>query len=88
MRLWARKSRGVRAQGFSNDSAQPITSAHEAVERAANEVELKAFDSVSVAYDSQAEVWDVMFYLRGIVGGGVNVILGADGVTRLTVAGE
>ena len=84
--LW-KDDPGTRLTGFVNTTEQKITTAAEAVARASAECRLP-YDTVSVYYDRESQMWMVLFYKEYTVGGGLSVYLDSNGITHMTVAGE
>lgn len=78
---------GVLRDGFQNTSPLAVSSAEEAVQRAAAECTI-SYDSVTCRYDSEADMWDVSFFTAGVLGGCQDVYLNGSGVTCLIVYGE
>ena len=57
------------------------------LELAKNECTVE-YDAYDIAFDEENEVWRVVFYKSGTVGGDQTVYIGADGKTKLIVYGE
>lgn len=78
---------GVKRSNFHNTKKFQINNQSQAIELAKNEVTV-GFDNVSVAFDEEAEMWKVHFYIEGNFGGDQTVYLDKDGITQLCVCGE
>ena len=77
----------VLRDGFQNTSPLAIGSAKEAAQRATAECTI-SYDSVTCSYDSEADIWNVIFFTSGGVGGCQDVYLNSSGITYLIVYGE
>lgn len=78
---------GVKTNDFQNTENIEINNQTQAVELAKNEVTVE-YDSVSVAFDKESEMWKVIFFKKSQLGGGQTVYLNKDGITQLCVWGE
>lgn len=72
---------------FHNTENANINNKEQAVEIAKNEVNVE-YDSVSVAFDEESEMWKVIFFKKSQLGGGQTAYLNKDGITQLCVWGE
>lgn len=82
---------GVNRDSFVNyeESDMPIEDADSAYERARNEVSASySYNTVSIDYDKEYEMWAVMFSEKGMLGGCKTVYLDSSGKTWLIIAGE
>lgn len=77
---------GVKADGFSNVDPVSISCLWDAKSQAIRECTID-YDTVSVAYDDTAEIWEVTFSM-GTPGGCQSVYMDRDGLTLLIVYGE
>ena len=77
---------GVKTGGFRNVTQGLIRSEADAAERAKNECTVE-YEWVQVRYDSAADMWEISF-LANHPGGGQDVYLNGEGVTRLIIYGE
>ena len=78
---------GVKRNDFHNIEKIEINNQTQAEEVAENEVTVE-YDSVSVAFDEDEQMWKVLFYKKDYLGGGQTVYLNKDGTTQLCVWGE
>lgn len=78
---------GVYFNGFVNVTPLEIENAEDAVSRAMLECTVE-YNTVSVDYDSEAEMWKVNFGKELTLGGGQTVYMNKDGITYLIVYGE
>lgn len=83
---------GVNPFPFRNTQEAPVFDYEAVVDRAREEVTVE-YNAVELTYDPAADVWNVLFYKDSTsdeiaLGGGQNVYLGSDGVTRLIVYDE
>ncbi len=78
---------GVKRNDFHNIEKIAINNQTQAEEVAENEVTVE-YDSVSVAFDEEAQMWKVHFWVKDYLGGGQTVYLNKDGLTQLCVWGE
>lgn len=78
---------GVKRNDFHNIEKIEINNQTQAEEVAENEV-IVEYDSVSVAFDEDEQMWKVLFYKKDYLGGGQTVYLNKDGLTQLCVWGE
>ncbi len=77
----------MKTSGFQNASTNPILTADKAVSLAKVEVTV-SYDTVSVSFDNDAEMWSVNFFRKGYLGGDQTVYLNGNGITQLIVYGE
>jgi hypothetical protein len=77
---------GVKSDGFVNIEPAPISRLWDAKSQATKECTID-YDTVSVAYDDTAEIWEVTFS-TGTPGGCQSVYMDRNGVTLLIVYGE
>ena len=78
---------GVLYGGFHNTSPTALESIDGVLERAQKECTVP-YDTVDIAYDSTASMWQVAFSQADTAGGGQTVYMDSYGVTRLLVYGE
>lgn len=86
-KIYAPGDPGVKTEGFNNKDASPINAAKDTILPALKECTID-FDSIAVYRDKEADVWMVLFYTEGILGGCESVYLNAEGETVLIVYGE
>ncbi len=77
----------IKIKDFHNTENANINNKEQAVELAKNEV-IVEYDSVSVAFDEESEMWKVIFFKKSQFGGGQTVYLNKDGTTQICVLGE
>ncbi len=87
LEMYRETSPGVKYDGFINTSEYVIRNSQQAVARAKREVTL-AYNKTSVYYDREADIWKVVFYTEGSLGGDQTVYLAGNGMTNLIVYGE
>lgn len=78
---------GVKRNDFHNTEKANINNKEQAIEVAKNEVTVE-YDSVSVAFDEEEQMWKICFFKDNQLGGGQTVYLNKDGTTQLCVWGE
>lgn len=78
---------GVKTEGFKNKGSSPINDAKDTISPALEECTID-FDSIAVYRDKEADIWMVLFYTEGVLGGCESVYLNAEGETLLIVYGE
>lgn len=78
---------GVYYDGFKNTSEFAVSNEQEALERAKRECTVE-YDRISVSYDEAEDIWRIVFWLEGTLGGNQDVYLDSNGVTHLIVYGE
>lgn len=78
---------GVKRNDFHNIEKIEINNQIQAEKVAENEVTVE-YDSVSVAFDEEAQMWKVHFWVKDYLGGGQTVYLNKYGITQLCVWGE
>lgn len=77
---------GVKCDGFNNTSRVALERISDVIKQAENECTIN-YTVVNVSYDSNAYVWEVLFW-SGTPGGGQTVYMDCFGVTNLIVYGE
>jgi len=77
----------VRAEGFENTIASPITQKEDAIETAKNEATVE-YNVINVYYDEKSDMWMVLFCMADVLGGEQYVYIDKDGLTRLIVYEE
>ena len=77
----------IKTKDFHNTEKANINNKEQAIEIAKNEITVE-YDSVSVAFDENEQMWKVSFSKEGQFGGGQTVYLTKDGTTQLCVWGE
>ena len=79
---------GVKHEKFKNPHIEvEITGAVDAIVRAKFELTVE-YDTISVAYDEDANMWLVNFSTSNMVGGDQSVYVNGNGLTRYIVYGE
>lgn len=78
---------GVRTENFVNTGGRRAISARQAVKLAREEFDSWRYEFIRLAYDSDAEVWQVYFHILGSTAG-MSVYLDSHGRTLMTVTGE
>ncbi len=84
---WKENDPGVYYSGFKNVSKIELKDTEDVIERARNECTI-SYDTTEVKYDSTEDMWMVVFYVNGTVGGDQTVYLDGSGITHLIVYGE
>ena len=77
----------IKTKDFHNTEKANINNKEQAIEIAKNEITVE-YDSASVAFDENEQMWKVSFSKEGQFGGGQTVYLTKDGTTQLCVWGE
>jgi len=77
---------GVKSEGFVNTEFAPVSRLWDAKFHAVKECTIE-YDTVTVAYDDTAKIWEVTFS-KGTPGGCQSVYMDQNGVTLLIVYGE
>ena len=77
----------IKTKDFHNTEKANINNKEQAIEIAKNEITVE-YDSASVAFDENEQMWKVSFSKEGQFGGGQTVYLTKDGKTQLCVWGE
>lgn len=78
---------GVKCDGFYNTSEIEVSTRQQAIDRAKNECTIE-YDTIDVFYDNMTNIWKVVFYKAGTLGGCQDVYLDNKGVTCLIIYGE
>ncbi|MBQ4140523.1 MAG: hypothetical protein IJD70_04215 [Clostridia bacterium] len=78
---------GVKSSGFGNTTEVEINTASDAVSRAKNECTVQ-YNAADVSFDYSEEIWKVVFYTKGVLGGCQTVYFDKNGITLLIVYGE
>ena len=78
---------GVKSEGFVNTESASISRIWDVKTQAQKECTIE-YDTVSVAYDEAAEVWEVTYFTANTLGDCQSVYMNRDGVTLLIVNGE
>ena len=78
---------GVVIDGFLNTTPQPIETAKQAIERAKNECQVE-YDRISVAFDADAQMWEIVFWKYMYVGDDHTIYLDSNGITHKWIFGE
>lgn len=78
---------GVKADGFQNTAKSVVSTAQQVIDRAKNECTIE-YDTTDVAYDSETDIWRVIFFTEGSVGNSQEVYLDGNGMTALIIYGE
>lgn len=78
---------GVVTDGFLNTTPQPIETAKQAIERAKNECQVE-YDRISVAFDADAQMWEIVFWKYMYLGDDHTIYLDSNGITHKWIFGE
>ncbi len=78
---------GVKHDGFTNTNESKIVNAEDALGRAKKECTIE-WDAFQVSFDNESNVWMVLFYTEGMLGGDQSIYLDSNGKTLLIVYGE
>ena len=78
---------GVKSDGFVNTESAPISRIWDVKAQALNECTIE-YDSVAVAYDETAEIWEITYSTENTLGDCQSVYMDRNGVTLLIVYGE
>lgn len=78
---------GVKTHEFVNVNTHLINNQNEAIQQAENERTIE-YDTTAVCYDPVSDIWRVLFYTEGILGGCQTVYMDSNGITCLIVYGE
>ena len=78
---------GIKRADFVNTEISVIENADQAVELAKKECTVE-YDTFSVSYDQDAEIYCVSFGIEDLDGGNQDVYINQNGITELIVYGE
>ncbi len=73
--------------GFKNTTEKAISTKEQAINIAKNEVTIE-YDRTDVFYDKECDMYMVVFYTEGALGGCQNVYMNSKGITKLITYGE
>ena len=85
--FWGNSNARVIAEGFNNIVEYPILKKEDAIELAKLE-EGFSYNFIEVFFDSECDMWMVLFYDYEVLGGGQSVYIDKNGLTQLIVFDE